>query len=74
MVDIFNFTGLDNNIIKKKEQNLWIFHRKLNLEIVHFHPKISFLINHLKKYKKYYDNYINLITYNKNNNNNDEEN
>lgn len=67
---------MDNDKIKNRTNNIYeSFHRKLNHKIAHYHPKISFLIEHLKKItKKYYDEYINIITSNVHNKNKKEEN
>ena len=50
MEKIFNFTELDNNTIRNKTNNIYeSFNRKLNYEISHYHSRISFSIDHLKK-------------------------
>lgn len=61
---IFNFTVLDNNEIINLTNNIVeSFHRKLNHQVSHFHPKCSYLIEELKKIsKQYYDKYINNLS------------
>ena len=72
----FLISQMDNNTIRNRTNNICeSFQRKLNYEICHFHPKISFLIEHLKKItKKYYEDYIKLIISNSNNKKLNEEN
>ena len=62
--EIFNFTELDNNEIINRTNNIVeSFHRKLNHQVSHFHPKCSYLIEELKKIsKQYYDKYINNLS------------
>ena len=50
---------------------MWVFHKTLNSQICHFHPKISFLINKLgffatEVFKKYNESLVGI-----NNGNND---
>ena len=51
---------MDNNTIKNRTNNIVErFHKKLNHEIEHYHPKCSFLVERLKKItKNAYDNYV----------------
>lgn len=62
--ELFNFTKLDNDKIKISTNNvIGSFHRKLNHEIEHYHPKTSFLIEELKRItKSYYKEYINNLS------------
>ena len=62
--DLFNFTNLDNNMIKNRTNNICeSFHHKLNKKISHYHPKMSFLVNGLKNItKEYYNEYIKTLS------------
>ena len=61
---LFDFTGIENEEIKIRTNNvIERFHKKLNDEIYHYHPKCSFLVNELKRITKdYYEKYILLIS------------
>ena len=61
--ELFNFSNLDNNTTINHMNNIvQRFHKKLNHDIEHYHPKCSFLVEKLKKItKEAYNNYaINL--------------
>lgn len=62
--EIFNFTGIDNDKIKIRTNNIVeVFHKKINNKVSHYHPKCAYLINVLKKItKNYYDKYINSLS------------
>ena len=62
--ELFNFTNLNNKIIENRTNNICeSFHHKLNKKISHFHPKMSFLVDGLKKItKEYYDDYISVLS------------
>ena len=62
--ELFNFTNLDNNMIKNRTNNICeSFHHKLNKKISHYHPKMSFLVNGLKNItKEYYKEYIKTLS------------
>ena len=68
---LFNFTNLDNDKIKIRTNNIIeSFHRKINHEIEHYHPKTSFLIEELKRITKtYYMEYIDNLSSIKNSEN-----
>ena len=48
--EIFKFTGIDNDIIKIRTNNIVeAFHKKINNDVSHYYPKWAYLINVLKK-------------------------
>ena len=57
---IFNFTNTTNEIIINRTNNICeTFHSKINRNISHYHPKMSYLVDELKNItKSYYDDYI----------------
>ena len=67
---IFNFVKTDDNKIKIRTNNIVeAFHKKINNEVSHYHPKCAYLINILKNVtKSYYDKYINSLSNIKNEN------
>ena len=62
--EIFNFTNINNHRIENRTNNICeSFHHKLNKKISHYHPKLSFLVDGLKKVtKEYYDEYIKILS------------
>ena len=58
--EIFNFSGINDNTIKNRTNNICgSFHNKINHKVGHYHPKLSYLVNQLKIItKEYYDKYI----------------
>ena len=63
-MELFDFTGIENGEIKIRTNNvIERFHKKLNDEIYHYHPKCPSLVNELKRITKdYYEKYILLIS------------
>ena len=73
--EIFNFTKIDNNTIKRRTNNICeSFHRKINKYISHYHPKCSYLVEQLKIITKdYYEKYISNLSVNIKINNENED-
>ena len=63
-LELFDFTTLEDNKIKNRTNNICeSFHRKLNHEISHYHPKCAYLVSEFKRITaNYYNDYIKLLS------------